>query len=386
MKDMHSQKILFVDDDANLLAAMQRNLRKLFTFDTALGGPEALALIKSSGPYAVIVADMQMPGMDGVELLSKVYEQVPDTVRIMLTGNADQQTAISAVNKGRIFSFLNKPCEPETLRFTLEAGLKQYELVRIERELLEGTLSGSVKVLSEVLSIIDPVAFGRCQKLRDSIRVFSKWLGITSTWEFEMAALLADIGLVSVPPLILRKIEQGLELMVREREMIDKAPEIGHDLLVNIPRLKPVAQMVLYQGKHYDGSGFPADKVSGEDIPIGARMLKILHDRLILESEGVVKKSAHETMKARISMYDPIMLDNCFKCFEAFLENAISANRPVVAVGVHELQPGQVLVSDIMTTKGVLLVAAGNRLTEIMISRLNNYANFDTVKEPIYMQ
>jgi response regulator RpfG family c-di-GMP phosphodiesterase len=383
---MHSQKILFVDDDPNLLAAMQRNLRKQFSFDTALGGEEALTLIKSSGPYALIVADMQMPGMDGVELLSKVRDLAPDTVRVMLTGNADQLTATNAVNKGRIFSFLNKPCEPETLRFTLEAALKQYTLVCVERELLEGTLAGSVKVLSEVLSMIDPVSFGRGQKLRDSVRVFGQWLGMPATWQYEMAALLADIGLVSVPPMILRKLEQGIDLTHRERDMIEQAPQIGHDLLVHIPRLEPVAKSVLYQGKHYDGSGFPVDNVAGEDIPLGARMLKILHDRALLESEGIVKKRAYDSMKARASAYDPVLLEKCFLCFEAFLENAISANRPVLPLAVHELQPGVTLVSDIKTTGGVLLVAAGNRLTEIMISRLNNYSNYDGIKEPIYVQ
>ncbi len=383
---MHSKKILFVDDDPNLLAAMQRNLRKLYSFDTAPGGAEALALIKSSGPYAVIVADMQMPEMNGVELLAKVWEVAPDTVRVMLTGNADQLTATEAVNKGHIYSFLNKPCEPESLRFTLEAALKQYEMVSVERELLEGTLSGSVKVLSEVLSMIDPAAFGRGQKLRDSVAVFGKWLGMPSVWQYEMAALLGDIGLVSVPPLILRKMEQGMDLMARERDMVEKSPQIGHDLLVNIPRLEPVAKIVLYQSKHYNGCGFPSDDVAGEAIPFGARMLKILHDRVLLESEGIVKKRAYDTMKARTQVYDPVLLDKCFKCFETFLENAISAERPVLSAAVHELQAGQVLVSDVKTTGDILLVAAGNRLTEIMISRLNNYANFDSIKEPIYVQ
>jgi len=383
---MHSQRILFVDDDPNLLAAFQRNLRKQFAFDTALGGEEALALVKSSGPYAVIVADMQMPGMDGVALLAKVCELSPDTVRMMLTGNADQHTATSAVNKGHIYSFLNKPCEPDTLRLTLEAGLKQYALVCIEKELLEGTLAGSVKVLSEVLSMIDPASFGRGQKIRDSIRVFSKWLGLPNTWEYEMASLMAGIGLVSVPPLVLRKLDQGIELLSREREMIEKAPQIGHDLLVHIPRLEPVAKMVLYQNKHYDGGGFPADKVAGEEIPIGARMIKILHDRVLLEGDGVVKKHAYDAMKARGHVYDPVLLDKSFKCFEAFLENAISAARPVLALNLHELESGVVLVSDIKTTDGVLLIAAGNHLTDVMIKRLLNNSASDRVKEPIYVQ
>jgi len=142
----------------------------------------------------------------------------------------------------------------------------------------------------------------------------------------------------------------------------------------------------LYQGKHYDGAGFPFDKVAGEDIPVGARMLKILHDRVLLEAEGVVKKRAYDTMKARQNTYDPVMLDKCFMCFESFLENAISAERPVLPMRVDELQPGVILVSDIRTKGDILLVAAGNRLTEIMISRLNNYSNFDSIKEPIYVQ
>jgi response regulator RpfG family c-di-GMP phosphodiesterase len=327
-----------------------------------------------------------MPEMNGVELLTKVREVAPDTVRVMLTGNADQLTATDAVNKGRIFSFLNKPCEPETLRFTLEAAIKQYEMVTMERELLEGTLAGSVKVLGEVMSMIDPVSFGRGQKLRDSVRIFGKWLGLASTWQYEMAALMAGIGLVSVPPMILRKLEQGMDLSFREREMVENAPQIGHDMLVNIPRLETVAKIVLYQGKHFDGTGFPSDKVAGEAIPLGARMIKILQDRLQCESEGVVKNRAHETMKARVHTYDPELLDKCFQCFEAFLDNAISADRPVLSMLVHELQPDVVLVSDIKTKGDTLLVAAGNRLTEIMISRLNNYAKFDNIKEPIYVQ
>ncbi|MBK9992098.1 MAG: response regulator [Verrucomicrobia bacterium] len=383
---MPSKKIIFVDDDPNLLAAMQRNLRKQFTFDTAPGGAEALHAIKTTGPYAVIVADMQMPEMNGVELLSKVCIASPDTVRVMLTGNADQLTATEAVNKGRIFSFLNKPCEPETLKFTLEAALKQHELVTIERELLEGTLTGAVKVLGEVLAMVDPSSFGRGQKLRDSVRIFAKWLGLPSTWEYEMAALLANIGLVSVPPIVLRKLDQGFELTARERDLVENAPQIGHDLLIHIPRLEPVAKNVLYQGKHYNGAGFPADKVAGEGIPMGARMLKILHDRAMLEAEGVVKKHAHDAMKARHHVYDPTLLDKCFECFESFLANAISSDRAVLPLAVHELQPDVILVSDIKTKSDVLLIAAGNRLTEIMISRLNNYANFDPIKEPIYVQ
>lgn len=383
---MTPARILFVDDDPNLLAAFQRNLRKQFTLDTAIGGPEGLELMKQNGPYAVVVADMQMPVMNGVQFLSRVSKEYPDTVRLMLTGNADQQTAIDAVNHGHIFSFLNKPCEPDLLSSVLQSCLKQHELLRVERELLEGTLMGSVKVLGEVLSMIDPMSFGRGQKLRDSMRVFARWLGLSSTWELEVAAMLTHVGYVSVPPAILHKIDQMASLFPRETAIIERTPQIGHDLLVNIPRLEPVAKIVLYQNKHYDGSGYPHDKVYGDKIPLGARILRILIDRVLLEEEGTVKGRALDAMKARTGKYDPTLLEQCFACFQAFLENPISADRPVTTLTIQELQPGLVVVSDVRTLGEVLLISAGNRLSEAMINRLKNYAEFHGVKEPIYVQ
>jgi DNA-binding NtrC family response regulator len=147
-----SNKILCIDDDANVLTGIQRNLRKQFDIDTAVGALAALKLIEKECPYAVIVADMQMPGMNGVEFLNIARKKYPDTVRVMLTGNADQKTATDAVNRGHIFSFLNKPCPPEKLAEVLTDGIKQYRLITAERELLENTLNGSVKVLMEILS------------------------------------------------------------------------------------------------------------------------------------------------------------------------------------------------------------------------------------------
>src|SRR5262249_53231752 len=124
-----STKILFVDDDASILTAFQRNLRKQFALDVAIGGSEALRAMSAKGPYAVLVADMQMPEMNGLEFLKKAEEISPQTVRIMLTGNADQKTASDAVNLGHVFRFLTKPCSTEELAATLKAGLEQYLLV-----------------------------------------------------------------------------------------------------------------------------------------------------------------------------------------------------------------------------------------------------------------
>src|ERR687883_1975197 len=129
-----AEKILCVDDEVNVLSAYQRSLRKDFDIHVANGGREGLETIKKNGPFAVIVSDMRMPEMDGVQFLARAKELAPESIRIMLTGNSDQQTAMEAVNEGHIFRFLTKPCPPEMLAKALTAGLEQYQLVRAERE------------------------------------------------------------------------------------------------------------------------------------------------------------------------------------------------------------------------------------------------------------
>lgn len=381
-------KILFVDDDPNILAGFQRTLRKQFAFDTALSGAEALEMLRTNGPYAVVVADMRMPGMEGIELLERVRDAAPDTVRIMLTGNADQQTAVEAVNRGQVFRFLNKPCGPDTLVPTLETSLKHYEVTRVERELLEGTLTGSIKVLSEVLGMVAPDALGRGQRLRGLMQFYARAAGAGPQWELEVAALLSPIGYAAVQPHILRRLalEGPGELTSGEQAILRRVPQVGHDLLIDIPRLQEVARIVRYQQQHFDGTGFPGDGCGGEGIPVGARLLKVLLDRMALEAEGVVKQRAHETMRARNGHYDPHLLDISFVCFPDFLDQAVTADRPVLTLMVDALAAGQIVVSEIATLAGLPLIGAGSRLTAMMLERLRNHARLGDVKEPVFVQ
>lgn len=382
MKD----KILFVDDDPNLLAAFQRTLRGQFVFDTAIGATAALDKIKAEGPYALVLADMNMPGMKGVELLEKIQEICPDTVRMMLTGNADQKTAMDAVNRGQVYRFLTKPCPPETLIPALENGLKHAAMLRMEKELLEGTLTGSIKLLSEVLGMAAPDALGRGQRLRDSMRGFARFMAATPLWELEVAALLSSIGCASLPPRLLEKLTSGEDHTMAEEKLIRSLPQIGHDLLVGIPRLEGVARIILFQQKAFDGTGYPAIKCAGEQLPLGARMLKILCDRMTLETEGVVKQRALQTMESRTGQYDPRLLTLCFACFQDFMANSVSSSVPVRSVYIKELLEGQVVVSNITTAEGLVLVGAGNQLTPTILQRLRNYDMLGEVKQPVLVQ
>ena len=385
-----STKILCVDDEPNILSGYQRSLRKQFEIDIAPGGAEALAKMEECGPYAVLVTDMRMPGMDGVQFLQEAQEVAPDSVRIMLTGNADQQTAAAAVNEGRIFRFLNKPCSPEELAQALTAGLEQYRLITAEKELLEKTLGGTIKMLMEILAMVDPEMFGRAQALRTNMRVLSSALQAAGklpreeVWPLDLAALLAQVGSVTVPTFVLSKVRQGTALSDAEQRVWQRVPEVSHNLLRNIPRLESVAQIVRYQHKHFDGGGVPAGPVFGELIPLGARMLKVLLDLSDIEAGKVARPAAFTLMQRQGKRYDP----EIFALARQHLIVAAPAapEAPVVTISLKALTPGHMLAEDIRTTEGKVLLTAGRRLTDVLLERLQNYAAIAVIQEPIYVR
>jgi response regulator RpfG family c-di-GMP phosphodiesterase len=242
-----TEKILLVDDDLNILDGYQRSLHREFHLETASSGNQALQLIAHKGPYAVVVSDMRMPGMDGIQLLGKVKTQSPDTVRIMLTGTGDLETAIQAVNEGNIFRFLSKPCHKDVMSRTLTAALLQYRLVTAEKDLLERTLHGSIQVLTEVLSLVSPSAFARAMRARRYIHHLAEVLHLENAWQYEIAALMSQLGCVTLPPEIIETVYAGQKLSAEEQAQYDAHPSIAGELLSRIPRLEPIGWMIKYQ-------------------------------------------------------------------------------------------------------------------------------------------
>lgn len=136
-------KILFVDDDTNLLQSIQRNFRRSYECAVAPNADEALKLLESEAPFSVVVADYRMPGSDGIDFLRKSMERFPDTIRIMLTGYADMETAMQAINRSRVFSFLQKPFDTGDLKTVLdEASQEHHRIQRIHMDSLTDPLTG----------------------------------------------------------------------------------------------------------------------------------------------------------------------------------------------------------------------------------------------------
>jgi len=148
MSETERARILLVDDEVRVLDAMRRNLRTYFDITTATSGAEALDILQHQGPFAVLVSDLRMPGMGGLELLAEARKLAPDTTRVLLTGKTDLASAIAAsrpgvVREGTIFRFLTKPLLPDLFLKALAAAVEHHRLRTAERLPLEPTLRSS---------------------------------------------------------------------------------------------------------------------------------------------------------------------------------------------------------------------------------------------------
>ena len=384
------KKVLFVDDDPDILALFERQFRKLFAMEVALGPAKGLAALRSGGPYGALVSDMTMPEMNGVEFLRQARQISPDTVRLMLTGNGDQATAVAAVNEGCVFRFLTKPYHPQALSGAIEAALSQYALIVGERELLEKTLNGCVQVLLEIISLIDPQGFGSAKAFRETAVAIAKVLTVDKLWEIEVSAMLSMIGKVAIPPEVVLKARLGRNLTDAEQAMVGRVPEIGSQLLLHVPRLENVAKIVLYSGHNFDGSGFPQDGTAGTDIPEGARILKVAHDLTRWEASGLSCEDALAKMSDKNGCYDLRVLEAA--ALAAVSRWADGGNldqqkiETTISISCRDLKVGQMLVSDIVTKAGMLIVSAGTSITPTLLERLRNFAVVSGIKEPIQVR
>jgi len=332
---------------------LEQSMKSEFNIATAGSGDEALAVMDAR-EVAVLVTDMRMPGMSGLELLAEAQVRCPDTIRIMLTGNTDQQTAADAVNHGRVFRFLTKPCSPEDLELAVRAGLRQFELVRAERELLEGTLTGAIEVLADLLASVDPSAFSLGLSVRPRCGEVARRMGCTDIWAIEVGAMLAPIGRIALPREILHADGNRPEAQA----ILARVPEIGARLIQAIPRMDSVAEIIRFQARGFDGSGTPEQGPEGTGIPLGARILRAVWDFTALEASRRNRAVALEELRLHEKRYDPAVLVALEACFG---HGSGPAPAPRM-VPLRALGPGMILAADLLTSSGQLILGQGLRL------------------------
>jgi response regulator RpfG family c-di-GMP phosphodiesterase len=357
------EKILMVDDDRNLLDSFRRQFRKKVNLRTATSGADGVQAVQDGGPFAVVISDMQMPNMNGIEFLSKVRTISPNTVRIMLTGNANLDVAIDAVNDGNIFRFLNKPVDADQLYKTITDSVKQYRLITSEKVLLNKTLKGAVDLMADILSMVNPVAFSHSSRIKQYAHTIVNSLSLEDSWHYDLAAMLCQLGYISLPEDLVHKVAVGESLTQAERQHYNSHPAMGARLLKHIPRLEVVADMVAQQNDKVGKIEFQG-KLSNEDKAIlGGQILRvaIAYDQLI--SQGTDEQAAIEELKEDPANYDPILV-------ETLLQGSQNRKVEVMTLPIDQLEPGLILDQPIKTQAGTLLVAKGQVLSQAVLFRL----------------
>ena len=373
-----SGRVFLLDDEASLVSALRRQLRSRFTVDVATDPHEALQRIACTDDLAVVVSDMRMPSMNGAEFLSRVRELRPDAVRILLTGYAEIEAAVAAVNQGQIFRFLWKPIPSESLVSCLNDALRQYQLVTAERQLLETTLRNSVKVLADTLSMATPRVFTRASRITRRLVELAEAVDAPALWEIEIAGLFANIGAVTLPPGINECLHEGGELAPAQQLLVDRLPMLATALLSDIPRLDDVRRIIRFQDQRFDGHGNVIAGVAGDDIPIGARLLRLVTDYDALEARGTPVLQAVATLEAAHGLYDPRLLGALTD-----LVNPGQHEAAMYRLSLAELCEGMILAQDLEAVGGKVLCGRGQEITAPILARLRAWSTHTSIREPI---
>lgn len=379
-RDAPRPKILCVDDEPNVLAALGLHLRRKYEVRTARSGADGLAVLRNEPDVAVLISDMRMPAMNGVAFLAQACDVAPDAVRVLLTGHADLDSAVSAVNEGRVFRFLTKPCVPTALLGAVDAAERQHRLVTAERELLESTVRGCIEALTDALSLTNPASFGRASRLRRLVSAIAARVALAPVWPVEVAAMLSQLGCIVLPPDTAERLYHGKALREAEQRMVERVPAVTERLLAHIPRIESVRGILAC----YERLRVSDDDASfdGVDLAVqeAARILRLASDFDELESRGVAGCEAIAALSLSPARYGAAPL--------AALVELAGAERSVITVfevAVEDLAAGMEFAEDVRTVGGTLLVARGFQLTPALVERLQNLPE-GSVHEPLLVR
>ncbi len=304
-----TERVLVVDDEEDLAEGLKKHFYEKHKIEITNTPMKGLTMLAKCGPYAVVVSGKSMPEMDGVTFLEQSMEKFPNTSRILLTGSGDYDTAMTAINKARVFRFFPKPCSISELGAAIEDGIKHYLQKVSDKERQDKTLSGSINMIIKMMEATSPEVFRRVSIMRATIKPIVKLMKYPNLWELDMAILLSQLPEILLPRSIRLKLAKEYKLTAEEQEVLSLAPQRTRDLVGSIPNLVPVAKSIYYKDKGFDGSGLPLDTVKGDDIPMNARFVFFLQ-QLVKQSQGKPPTKLHFMELTRTpELFDPKLLE-----------------------------------------------------------------------------
>ena len=402
--------VLCVDDESNILAALRRVLRAAgYQVLLATSGDAALETLRGR-PVDAVISDMRMPGMDGATLLEQVHAGWPQAVRILLTGQADMNSTVAAINRGRILRYLSKPWDEPELLATVREGLErlalerekarlealtqqQNEALRTLNDELEQRVAArtaelseahqklqrnhlkTIKVFSNLLELRGERLAGHGRRVAETARDLARAMALPEPecLNVFIAGLLHDIGLIGSLEKLLHK-PTG-RYTPEEMALFREHAVAGEHSLLALDDLQPVLPLIRGHHERWDGQGFP-DQLAGAAIPLGACILAIADTYDDLQHGQVVDASltaaeARTLMRqARGTQFSPEVLDVFLQMGEPPVR---AAPVPALQLPCSALEPGMVLAADLVSTRGVLMLTKGHRLTSSLIQRMREF-------------
>lgn len=394
-------KVLLVDDEIDVLMAYGRNLRGKFDITTADSGESALKIMQGNNNFTTIVTDFNMPAMNGVELLKKARELNPDTTRILITGYADLNTSINAVNQGAVYRFLTKPIPTADLIRNIEEAVEYNRLINAEKELLDKTLKGTIRALADILSFTNPAIFKQKREELRLARKTAEYLGLRNLWEIEIALMLAPIGAVAVPDTVMEKKQSGKLLSESETQIYNSIPTVSSSIISKIPRLEKVSQIVMYQF-HDFLSGFE-NQPSEQDLEIRtlANLIRSVNEitalfrkntppidalHMLQESKSYSADVLKALEKAVIDLKNEVFVASASDKLKKSYAQGDSAPAPAgvpFQCNVTELQSGWILLEPIKDFTGKVILNKGYEITDLIKQKLINLTRVTMISEPI---
>ncbi|MBU1175130.1 MAG: response regulator [Alphaproteobacteria bacterium] len=367
-----TSRVLFVDDSQHLLSAVRRMLRGRADLVLTESAQEAIKRLETDPGISVVITDQNMPGMKGIEFLATVAERWPLVTRVMQTGNNDQDTAISAIHAGRVFRFLRKPYEPADLLDVIRDAQAEHEIRKAERILLETTLASSIKLVTEMLSLMRPELFAQSAQVNELVRALAPKLKLAQPWEPGLAALLYPLGLATLPRELLEKRRLGVRLNEAESFAIAQSGVVAGQLVAKIPKLERVAIYLRYSRKGHDGSGLPEGEIDPGIPPVALFLLPLLIDIVELaDIRDISLGDAAAALYDNSERYHPSLLASVGDFLTTSTDYNGAHERIAREMAIGEIRVGDVLVNDLRSETGDLLLTGGTRLTDLTIKRLH---------------
>jgi len=358
-------RVLCVDDDAFLLDILKRTIGGDYEVLTSSSGAEALLLIENSEPIQVVVSDHRMPGLSGAQLLQAVREKYPLIVRVLLTGETDLVEAVAAMNQAGLFRFLLKPATRPILLETLRAAVAQHQLQVAERELLQKTLVGTMRALSDVLAIANPVAFGHVGRIQELALAVAGQMKLSEQWPLEFASFASQLGHISLPERTLRRLYAGEVLSPQESAQVTQSAVVAERIVKRIPRLGPVVEIL---------SSLAAGRRSNEPRPresTGAEILRVVSAYEAVERTTAARHTAIHRLRAQGDRFDPEVM----KALTELLGLKLTEDEAIetIEIPIGRVCVDMIVAEDVCTRTGALLVPRGYRVSESFVARLGNF-------------